>query len=681
MDFTDSTMWNKILNKGSADQAPAVFTSTQAARRNSIPLSLNQPCAAPGAAGAEDMLRKLSVASEDSLVLSPSPRTWTASRVGPGSAVPCIVRAPYERDMFLAMARPVLETLVVLYEGAAEDQLISRILQGLWDFIAICSEFGLHQMVSSTVHLLSFRCKAMMEAERNVPSKPFTRRNILAHKAQYQQLRQETGVDLGALLSQDFDSLTSAKAQVVPAATWSYAVLIRGELLLRVVLQAASTLPYALQSEAWASALMLLTWIRSRGALPPSLALVHDGFTSQATIEVDASFGAPINVNMTSQPLRPSIYAHRCYLEAYGLALERGGQRNGADHQTGYPSHLHSNPSNQSSGWLGFLFAAPSESSSHPHAMLSASSGTLDLPNLYRNTNASVWVDMTGNPLRPDDEILKVGLEHCDPAQLLFGAVAESGASATSLLLQTMLQTLSDMLEVLTAAPKMSAAVSVPQRAIPAFQHGTSQSSVGSVGDSATVLHTHSFAAAESEPSSVDGLEDESVFPEHMLSSTFVASDVRELDAVALLEWICNVVLKNEENLLMFWSGLFGKIFACNVCFDFFLTNPIFMFRVFEACLGRKCGSDGSAVSLLPRAVHLCHCARLCAARGRSRCPQCGLHTRRADQLLSASGLRAPCECSRRRPSVAGAAVNPRRAQRGGRQHLRPTWRRRAGAS
>ena len=189
----------------------------------------------------------------------------------------------------------------------------------------------------------------------------------------------------------------------------------------------------------------------------------------------------------------------------------------------------------------------------------------MDLPNLYRNTNASICVDMTGNPLRPDDEILKVGLEHCDPAELVFGAVTNSGAGASSLLLQTMLQTLSGMLEVLTAAPKMSSmalpAVVVPQRAIPAFKRGTSQTSVGSISDSATVLRTHSFAA-ESEPGSIDGIgiEDETVFPEHMLCSTFVASEVRELDAVALLEWICNIVLKNEQNLLLFWSGLFGEV-------------------------------------------------------------------------------------------------------------------------
>lgn len=596
MDFTDSTMWNKILHKGSADQAPAAFTSTQVARRNSLPLSLSQPnSVVDGAAGTEDAQRKMSVASEDSMVLlSPSPHAQSAHGAGTGSVAPCVERASYERDLFLAMARPVLETLVVLYESAAEDQLVSRILQGLWDFIAICNEFGLYHMVSSTVHLLSLRCKAMMEAERRVPTKPFTRRNILAHKAQYQQLRQETGVDLGALFSQNFDCLISAKIQAlsedrnehgkflsagqphtpllqqpphtaaVPAATWSYAALIRGELLLRVVLQSASKLPNALQGDAWASALMLLTWVRSRGALPPSLALVHDGFTSDAAqAETDVSFGSPGGVRLTAQPLRPSIYAHRCYLEAYGLVLERSGQSNNMYHQNGYPVARHTNASaSQSSGWLGFLFATPTESSSHPQGMLSAPSGTLDLPNLYRNTNASVCVDMTGNPLRPDDEILKAGLEHCDPARLVFGAVTESGTGVSSLLLQTMLQTLSSMLEVLTAAPKIPPpTVSVPQRAIPTFKRGSSQTSVDSVSDSATVLRTHSFAA-ESEPSVsvVDGVEDENMFPEHMLSSTFVASDVRELDAVALLEWICNIVLKNEQSLLLFWSGLYGEI-------------------------------------------------------------------------------------------------------------------------
>ena len=601
MDFTDNTLWNKLLHKGSADQAPAAFTSTHEARRQSQSTLNGAVNGTADAVGEDAMRRKRSISSAgDSnsigitrLSLPGSLQRQVSERSQALTPVQA-ERAFYERDLFLAMARHVLETLVVLYDRAAEDQLISRILKGLWDFITICEEFGLHQMLNSTVQLLSFRCRGLMDAARRVPTKPFSRRNILANKAQYQQLKQDTGVDLHALVVQDFRALINTKSALhddksehtqsqtslvqsltqvsIPPLTWSYASMIRGELLLRVILQTSSKVPYALQSEACSSLLMVLSWARSRGALPSTLALIHSELISEPLAE-------PISQQLTSprkdiagsnaeHSLVPSTYAHRCYLEAYGLALERSGQSSqvasGASYAAAHSAQRNAS-STQSSGWLGFLFAAVDDDapSSQHHAMLSAPAGTLDLPNLYRNTNASVNVDMTGSPLRPDDELLKACLETNDPTKFFFEAITERGAASTESLLDTMFTTLSRMLEALTTTPRLPM-VTVPpnnQRNTPAFKRSASAASNGEVLENGS-LQRSDAQTAESEISSVfEGVEEENAcFPEHMLSTEFVSnSDVKELDAVVLLEWICNIVLKDGQTLLIYWTGLYGK--------------------------------------------------------------------------------------------------------------------------
>lgn len=332
---------------------------------------------------------------------------------------------------------------------------------------------------------------------------------------------------------------------------------------MRVIMHTVTKMPSVLQSEAWSAALMLLCWARSRGTLPPDLALINDGFSLQAPLsDSEPLSGSPPHsaaVAAHDRSLPPSIYAHRCYLEAYGLVLERGGQSRAGAFSTAHGSIRSTQAAmtaNQNGGWLDYLFAAPTnESETHP--MLTSPSGTLDLPNLYRNTNASAFIDMTGNPLRPDDEILKVCLARCDPSLLIFQTVADAGESTRSLLLDTMLQTLSSMLEVLTAPPRLE--ISVPQRSIPPFKRTCSASTVGSTGDATAVPRL--ALAADAASKNADDIDEEGSFPEHLTSHRFVSNETRELDAVAMLEWTTTIILKNEENLLRYWTGLFGEAF------------------------------------------------------------------------------------------------------------------------
>ena len=89
VDYTDTATWNKLIRQSAADQAPAVFTPTISAR---------QRC----------MLE--SEASIDGV-----------SSFGGVDAA-----GLHDRDMFLLMARPLLETMMVLWDNTADDQVLSR---------------------------------------------------------------------------------------------------------------------------------------------------------------------------------------------------------------------------------------------------------------------------------------------------------------------------------------------------------------------------------------------------------------------------------------------------------------------------------------------------------------------------------------------------------------------------
>lgn len=92
VDFTDSATWNKLIDRSSFDQAPAVFTPTSTARkqRNSVALAHNNAAAS----------NQNSDFFEEGI--------------------------SYEIDMFLVMAKPSLETILILWESTMDDMLLRR---------------------------------------------------------------------------------------------------------------------------------------------------------------------------------------------------------------------------------------------------------------------------------------------------------------------------------------------------------------------------------------------------------------------------------------------------------------------------------------------------------------------------------------------------------------------------
>ena len=152
LDLTDSAMWNKILHKASADQEPAVFTSTLRARRAGV--SGEQRPLQPTPRYPSSAVRMDSTGSSTRATTSAVDMIGTRDS---SHSPACNEPASYERDLFLVMSKPVLETLMALWMSATEDHLICRLMQGLWDFITICMDFGLDQLLSRWV-IVSILC-------------------------------------------------------------------------------------------------------------------------------------------------------------------------------------------------------------------------------------------------------------------------------------------------------------------------------------------------------------------------------------------------------------------------------------------------------------------------------------------------------------------------------------------
>jgi hypothetical protein len=337
---------------------------------------------------------------------------------------------------------------------------------------------------------------------------------------------------------------------------------VKGEVLMKLAFHTAQRMPFCLREEAWAALLRVLCFSRSRGALPSTLALVPEDFAvHRGSAQADGAdrAGSSLDGDFLHPPLPPSPYAHRCYLEAYGLTLSYPGQSAQDSPVSGAVAMTVTASKSQSSGgggWLAGLFSAPAADES-PESNGVIHSGTLDLPNLYSNTNASVCVDMTGEPLRPDDDLLRTALMHCQPASLLYSEDRPEHFASTAIVLRTMLRSLTAMVADITAQIGASSA-SQKEGGLFKTSFAGKFSSISRSRDEEDVavltLELPSNAAAAEE-------HDSDAFPSQLLDTAeWGAKDARELDAVAMLEWAANISLKSALHVQYFWPELCGAL-------------------------------------------------------------------------------------------------------------------------
>lgn len=111
--YSDDASWMKLLRKGLADQAPASFTPTVMARR--------------GVSGDDLAIR--------------------------GNNLEYIPFSVHEKDMFLVMAKHVLDVILEVWCCSDDDILLSRILSGFCDFASICMSLDLKDHLDSLLQL------------------------------------------------------------------------------------------------------------------------------------------------------------------------------------------------------------------------------------------------------------------------------------------------------------------------------------------------------------------------------------------------------------------------------------------------------------------------------------------------------------------------------------------------
>lgn len=90
VDYTDTVTWNKLIRQSSDEQAPAVFTPTASARK--------------------------SASAADAVTLSSGSMQFITS----------FQSSLHDRDMFLMMSKPLLETILALWENSTDDNVVSR---------------------------------------------------------------------------------------------------------------------------------------------------------------------------------------------------------------------------------------------------------------------------------------------------------------------------------------------------------------------------------------------------------------------------------------------------------------------------------------------------------------------------------------------------------------------------
>jgi Sec7-like guanine-nucleotide exchange factor len=221
VDITDLSAWNSLLSKGSS-QTPALFTSTTAARMS----GKNEP--------------------------------W----------------APYvhEKDMFLVISDVVLETLVTTTRIPTDHLIFGRTITGLWDYFKICVHLNMAALSSKAfLALLHTSSYTLHHQELNNyvltstikgPS-PSSTSSALVQQAS-DPLQAETTY-LETILLTDMEQVLASQKHIAEDLKFDRFLLIKGELLAKLIYEVFSSLIPVLDMQAIKAFLYFLLWFRARG--------------------------------------------------------------------------------------------------------------------------------------------------------------------------------------------------------------------------------------------------------------------------------------------------------------------------------------------------------------------------------------------------------------------------------
>ena len=216
VDYSETSTWDALLRRSAADQAPAAFTPTVAARQ---------------------WLRQ-------SGVLRPS---------------------VHDRDMFLVMAKPVLKTVFMVWDPTDHGKLIFRMLEGMLDYASACVHFDLRSLLDMLVGVLVERVKATAL----VPQ--FT-----VHKGKRKEIpfKPMKLTDVDPFFGADFEHLISSRRVSKPQTQFQekqqqqrpvdFAFPLRSELMLKTCIEICIQHCAMFGKTSWEAFFDLMKWARSK---------------------------------------------------------------------------------------------------------------------------------------------------------------------------------------------------------------------------------------------------------------------------------------------------------------------------------------------------------------------------------------------------------------------------------
>lgn len=338
--ISDTQHWDKLMSRAAADQTPASFTPTVAARRykrgpragalrgGMVGLGANSFRINDGE-GLESAFKEIV-----SDVCDDSTSVTSLSDILPASI--------HDSDMFQVMAQPVLDTLHLVWDSTEDPHLLCRIVEGVWDYASICVVLKLPEQFNQLIRILAEKAQSLIDKGRedvlgdilnSKAAKTEIGRSLTTEKKE----RMKTNVK--NIIKADFDSILlsrkknaqilmyqlvdrhrlqhlqrnrshvgenyrweSVKSEAVPMPngssddiSWEGVQYMRGQLLLRTLFHICNKYVSFIGPAGWSSLVRVLLWCRRRGDLPDNLVEIDD-FS-------DARGG----------PLEPSIYALQCY--------------------------------------------------------------------------------------------------------------------------------------------------------------------------------------------------------------------------------------------------------------------------------------------------------------------------------------------------------------------------------
>lgn len=377
------------------------------------------------------------------------------------------------------------------------------------------------------------------ESSRN---KLYTRSFIMSNRHSYQQWSKENGHDLKRLLHVPVETIVDSSVGVhgidaVDPLDWSEGSLIKSEILLRVVLRAASETSLNVHKHTWSTLFELLLWARSRGSLPHELAKISNSFSFYSVESSTSNEGSWKGSSAHCNSYRPSSFARSCYMQAFGLQPSVASLPNTAASLEGINLlETTSSKTNSGSSWISFLWSSGMEESDSAatgsrqqpplSALLMQSALANDSFEVFSNANASIHLDNKGHHIRTDDHFLQLTIEKCSLEQLFQSLLFEANSKRGETLYAGCLLTLSRLLGKL-------------------------------------VGQQHSFDAIEWNDTFENRLFEGNIpladiFPTYLLNDEELEfhTNPAELDVVICLEWIGNFTFLNEKT----WSKFSGKL-------------------------------------------------------------------------------------------------------------------------